>query len=415
MKKTIISVDKIFRKLWIAQLISLFGDVFYDVALVWYLIAKTGSALIAGGIAIASLIGRLIGSAIISQYIDRMKSRNVMIFADSARIIALLIAMLFMSRGDPAIYVYYIISFIISFLTACFTPARAKSITEIVVEGDLPNANAFDSLSTAIVQILSWALGGVAVALFGVSVCLVIDMFSFLVSLILVVRTKWQEMKSEFSKRREIAILKVKRIVSKSRQLRSIVCFEMIYILCMGFYWASLPLKISNIGDSFHYGLQGASFGVGALITSFYLGTRKNRKIGQIYLTGISFHLLGNLLAAFTGNPYMFISLIFIGGLGSSYWQTGKVSLYQMLVSQKDYGKTISTIELLSSMLLIPAWVLGAWLSDVTSPSIIMISACIIQLITFIIFRLKTDVHRKLVRDITQQVKGDKLGYEPNI
>ena len=48
--------NKTFLKLWIGNLASGFGDVLYDVAVVWYITEKTGSATKAGGVALAVML-----------------------------------------------------------------------------------------------------------------------------------------------------------------------------------------------------------------------------------------------------------------------------------------------------------------------------------------------------------------------
>lgn len=384
-KVNILRENPVFTKIWLAQLISLFGDVFYDVAIVWYLVEKTGSALLAGGIAICSLFGKIFGSAIISQHIDKMATRKTMLFADILRatiIIGVLISMLFF---DLHLIIYYLLSFIISFLTACFTPARGKSITETVKTEDIPNANAYDSLSVAIAQILSWILGGVIVAVFGVTVALVIDVLSFVISALFIFSAKWTSIVN-FVKtaKKNIELVNAFRIIKKSQVLKSVVIFELLYMFMMGFYWASLPIKIEEIGNGFFYGLQGAAFGVGALITSLFLKQRINKRIGTLYLIGIFMNIAGNLSAATSQFIYIFMLGVFVAGMGYSYWQVAKNSLFQLNTSKTDLGKVLSVIEMLTSLILVPAWALGGYLSDIFSPTTVMSAAAILQAIAFI-------------------------------
>lgn len=389
---SIILKNKTYMKIWLAQLISLFGDIFYDVAIVWYLIEETGSALVAGGIAIFSILGKLVGSFFINKFIDAYPSRKIMVLADLIRGVILLFIINFIGKYEISVYTFYFLSFVITFLTACFTPARNKSVVEIVDKNDITNANAFDGISSSIVQILSWGLGGYVVSQFGVKITLIIDCISFFVSLGLIYSAAWvctTEVKEHI---KESSILKSMNIIKSNYILKNIVLFEVLYLTMLGLYWSSLPLKIDNIGNAFYYGLQGTAFGIGSLITAMYISKLKVSKIGLMYVVGIIIHLFGNFIGGISGNINIFIFGVFIAGLGSSYWEIARTSVYQTSVNKLDYGKTISFIEILSSFSLMVSWVIGGYLADKYTPSIVMTIACVLQLILFLILIVPTKI-----------------------
>ncbi len=68
-----------FTLLWTAQAISTFGDALYDVALLWYVLDATRSAVAASGIAVGATLGRLLGSLSASALLDRVSPRRVML------------------------------------------------------------------------------------------------------------------------------------------------------------------------------------------------------------------------------------------------------------------------------------------------------------------------------------------------
>lgn len=389
---SVVLKNKTYMKIWLAQLISLFGDIFYDVAVVWYLIEETGSALVAGGIAIFSILGRLVGSFFINKFIDSHPSKKIMVLADLIRGVILLFVVIFIGRYEVSVYAFYFLSFIITFLTACFTPARNKSVVEMVDKNDITNANAFDGISNSIVQILSWGLGGYVVSKFGVKITLIIDCISFFVSLSLIYSAVWvctTEVKEHI---RESSILKSINIIKDNYILKNVVLFEVLYLTMLGFYWAALPLKIDNIGNAFYYGLQGTAFGIGSLITAIYISKSKVSKIGLMYVVGILVHLFGNLIGGVTNYINLFILGVFIAGLGNSYWEISRTSLYQTNINKLDYGKTISFIEILSSFSLMLSWIIGGYLADKYTPSAVMTLACVLQLIILFILIIPTKI-----------------------
>lgn len=407
-RDSIIKSNSVFFNIWIAQLISTFGDVFYDVAIVWYLVERTGSALLAGGVAIFSLLGKLLGSAIISQRIDIYKTRHIMIVVDLLRGMILIGVLISMHFVELPIIGFYILAGVISFLTACFTPARSKSITEIVSTSDLTQANSIDGMSGALVQILSWILGGFVVATFGVFFTLALDAISFFLSLFFVLKSSWKSVISREKKEKsKIEIIQGIKIISKNKILMNVLLFELFYMCMMGFYWASLPIKISDIGNAFYYGFQGAAFGVGFLITSVYLSGKKIVNIGKIYIVGLIVHLVGNFGACISSYISLFVFGVFIAGLGNSYWQVAKTTIIQTNTKISDLGKVVTVLELFSSICLIPAWIIGGYLADKYSPTIVMMSVGFLQMIGLAILTTYKSLRGLKLGNVSSKLQAD--------
>src|SRR5437763_3852924 len=78
--------NRTFGLLWASQAVSTLGDVVYDVALLWYVLESTGSALAAGGIAVGATAGRFLGGLSAAAVLDRFPVRRIMLGADLARL-----------------------------------------------------------------------------------------------------------------------------------------------------------------------------------------------------------------------------------------------------------------------------------------------------------------------------------------
>ena len=74
-----------FVALWLGQAASRFGDTLYDLALLWYVLEATGSALAAGGVFVAAGGGRLLGSLVASVLLDRLAGRQIMLTVEIVR------------------------------------------------------------------------------------------------------------------------------------------------------------------------------------------------------------------------------------------------------------------------------------------------------------------------------------------
>jgi len=367
--------NRTFFKLWLSQIFASFGDSFYDVAIVWHLVETTGSALLAGGIAISGTVGRLLGSSFIAQKVDLWCTRKLMFVTAILRGFMLLIVAVLIGYVRLPIMVFYIISFTTVFLNACSSSAQRKSISEVVEKEELVNANASFGVSFSFVQITSWALGGVVVATFGVIFALLINAGTTFLSALLIWMAKWKSMISEQkNKESKIQIVEgIKLIHGAKNKVQLIVIVEMICIFMMGFYWAAFPLLIDEISNAVGYGLQGAAFGVGCLITSVYLArSKKIKKLGLAYVLGAIIYAVGAIVSASIPHIAVFIFGVFISGLGNSFWTTGRQTIFHLSIPTEEVGKVFAIFDLFTSLFLIPAWILGGYLADTFSPTLVM-------------------------------------------
>ena len=376
-----------FFKLWLSQLLASFGDSFYDVAIVWHLIETTGSALLAGGIAISGTIGRLIGSSYIAQKVDLWCTRKVMLVTAVLRGIMLLVVVGLISYVAVPLIVFYIISFTTVFLNACSSAAQRKSISEVVEKAQLVNANASFGVSFSFVQITSWALGGIVVAVFGVVFALLINAGTTLLSALLIWVAKWKSVTSLQVEDNKAQIAEGLRLIRNAKnKVQLIVIVEVACIFLLGFYWAAFPLLIDEISNAIGYGMQGAAFGVGCLITSIYLArSRKLKKLGLAYVFGIIFYAIGVIVSAAIPHIAVFIFGVFISGLGNSFWSTGRQTIFHLSIPTEDVGKVFAIFDLLTSLFLIPAWILGGYLADTFSPTLVMMGVGVTMFVILMI------------------------------
>ena len=389
--KNLFKNNQIFFKLWLSQIAASFGDSFYDVAIVWHIVQLTESALLAGGIALTGMVGRMAGSSFISQKVDVWHTRQIMLVAGILRGILLLTVVGLISFTTIPISGFYGISFIIAFLNSCASAAQRKSISEIVAKEDLVNANASFGVAFSLVQITSWALGGVVVNILGVILALIINAVTTIASAILIASSSWKSMRQNGKATAKVGVLEGLSVIRNStKSVKLVVILELISLFLMGFYWAAFPLLVHEISNAVGYGLQGAAFGVGCLITSVYLARNKHlKKLGLAYLWGVIFYAIGVVVSATISHIAIFIFGVFISGLGNSFWETARQTILHLSIPTEDVGKVFAVFELLIHLCLIPAWLLGGFLADTFSPRLVMMVVGITML-TLLLFALQS-------------------------
>lgn len=367
--------NKTFLKLWIGNLASGFGDVLYDVAVVWYITEKTGSATKAGGVALAVMLGKILGGLSVSFSINRIPSKYIMVGSDLIRVLALgYLWYAFHHNPSLDLMYFYIIGFFIAFFTAWFSPVRNKIIPVIIKDPELlVKANTFDGSSGAIIMISSWFLGGIIVALFGIYDTIIVDLFTFVISTLMVLWAKWEDDIKDIADTSFRKTINSYKELKKNKLLTKIVSVETLYLILCGFFWAAIPIKIKELGGGATlFGLQGSFFGLGFLLSSIYFGYKKNINIGKTYKNGISIHWLGNFLASISWLPIGWIVGVFIAGLGNTPYAVSRQTIYQTQTNTENRGNFYAIIEMLSNAVLFPAWLLGSILTDQWSATQVM-------------------------------------------
>jgi MFS family permease len=167
-----------FRALWLAQLLSVAGDQLARVALTLLVFGQTGSSLLAAATFAASVIPTALGGVALAGIADRLPRRTVMISCDLAR--AALVAVMTL----PGVPVWALIGllFLVTLASAPFSSARAALYPDILAGDRYPVGTAITLTTLQFAQVIGFGAAGVAVGLFGVRSCLMVDALTYVCS-----------------------------------------------------------------------------------------------------------------------------------------------------------------------------------------------------------------------------------------
>lgn len=174
--------------LWSGQIVAKFGESLFLLALPFLALDLTGSSAITGLVQMSSYLPILLFGLFAGTYIDRTSRRAVMLIADLARAVLVLIV--------PALFFLHLLSawwlavvaFAISAFSAFFVPARNAAIPELVTgslyerEVALLKANSLVQTSEQIAFLLSPLAVGVLAQVMPPAYLLGITTLTFLVS-----------------------------------------------------------------------------------------------------------------------------------------------------------------------------------------------------------------------------------------
>lgn len=166
------------RRLWLAQIISVFGDFLAIFAVLSYVSFNLhATAAQVTGISVSFIIPFAVIGPVAGVFVDRWNVKRTMIASDLIRA-ALALALVFAG----SLFQVYAILFLLSAVSAFFVPAQTVTLRTIVPREGLLAANSLVQQAFQIMRIVSPALAGAMVGWFGASSCYYVDCATFIIS-----------------------------------------------------------------------------------------------------------------------------------------------------------------------------------------------------------------------------------------
>jgi MFS family permease len=176
-----------FRLLWLAQVISDFGDSLTNLALLIFVNQVTGSTAALATMAIALALPQVTFGLLAGVYVDRWNRKRVMIGADLLR--GLLVLGFVGATLTDQLWLMFVIGFVQASIGTFFTPARGALMPHLVPRQGLLAANSLTQMSRIVAGVAGTAAAGAVIGLAGlVWPVFLVDALTFLVSALLVSR-----------------------------------------------------------------------------------------------------------------------------------------------------------------------------------------------------------------------------------
>jgi DHA3 family macrolide efflux protein-like MFS transporter len=166
------------RRLWLAQLVSIFGD-FLAIFAVFSLVTFQlhGTATQVSMILVAYMLPLAVVSPLAGVYVDKWNVKWTMIASDLVR--GVLVLVLVFVRDLNAIYCIFLA---LSTVSSFFVPAQSVAVRALAPAAGLMAVNGLMSQAVQGSQIISPAIAGLLVQWFGANACFLLDSFSFFFS-----------------------------------------------------------------------------------------------------------------------------------------------------------------------------------------------------------------------------------------
>lgn len=272
-------VTRDFGALWWGQLISQVGDGLTKVALLWFVLQLTGSALDMAVVGVLQTVPPLVLSPLLGVYLDVLSKKHVMLAADLARATVLAAIPTLHALDALTLEGLYGLVFLNAIVSTAFGPALAAAVPELVSASHLMTANALIHSTTNVGVLVGPALGGVLIVMLAPPSVLYIDAVTFLVSAgcLLLIRAPLRDGSRACPTSLLTATQHLRAglrfVLVHQRALRALLAATGLYTLGAGSFVYLLPLVVRDRlqAGSIELGWLWSALGAGMLAVSLAL------------------------------------------------------------------------------------------------------------------------------------------------
>ncbi|MBE5778117.1 MAG: MFS transporter [Clostridiales bacterium] len=186
-KKSIFSSLRSFLALWGSQSVSSMGTAMTEYALIVWSYGQRGSASSVTLLTLSSFLPTILFRFLAGAIADRWDKKRIMLLADFVAACGTVVIFALHSASMLQIWHLYVINFLLSLMNSFQVPAAYVATSLLVPKEHYTRTGGLQSISGAIVSILSPALGGLVLARGGLAAVLVIDLCTFAVALLTLV------------------------------------------------------------------------------------------------------------------------------------------------------------------------------------------------------------------------------------
>ena len=378
--------NKDFFFLWLAQIISQFGDRMNQMALIGLIAHRMpGSAVGLAKLLSFTIIPVFLVGPIAGVYVDRWDRRVTLIICDVLRgLLVFTIPFVFMAQ-DSMIPIYLVV-FLAFCLSRFYVPAKMSIVPDLVDKEDLLIVNSLLSVTGMIAFVFGCAFGGFLVERIGARGGFIIDAVTFFVSAFLVLFIR-PRVKLSLSRRRMIStsremisifkksvIEEMKDGVAylfRQKEIRFTISMLFILFSAAGAIYVVIIVFIQQSFGSVtkDLGVLAVCLGVGLFLGAISYG-RWGEKISAFRMIFISLILGGIALILFaltvekTKNLFTALALAWLIGLIIGPIFIASNTIVHQVSDHQMRGKVFSGLEMVIHFAFLIAMLVSSYLSD---------------------------------------------------
>lgn len=367
-----------FVRVWSAASISIFGSLITRIALPLVAILTLGS----GAIEVAILRGLDLGVTLLfglvaGAWVDRLRRRPVLIWADLGRAILLGSVPVAFALGVLTFAQLLIVTGLAAILTTFFDAADNAYLPTIVERDRLVDANSALAASGSAAEFMAFGISGFLVQILTAPIAIAVDAVTYLASAVLLGTIRQPEPPPPKPEDREPVVTEIRvglSIVRHSPILRAFVGAQMALAALWGVFGATFflfvldDLQLSPAVLGVVAGVGGASSFIGAVVAS---RTTARWGIGPVAIGAMLLSALGNAFIplAPAGLPLVAVACLVMQQLVAdsavTVYDITEVSVRQTLVHDRALGRVASTFKVAAMLAQLVATLAAGVLAEV--------------------------------------------------
>ncbi|MCK5868313.1 MAG: MFS transporter, partial [Candidatus Thalassarchaeum sp.] len=287
-----------FRRLLVGNGVNMMGSSIFIIGMSWT-VAQIGGPKMFGLIWTAYFLGHLPLLLYGGMVVDRMPRRTVALIADLSQAVLVTLGIIALLAGFDEIKTLLVVTFLTGGATAFSIPAIGALVPDLVEEDLLPQANALRGVAMTAAWMLGPLIGGFTVGLWGIEVCLLIDVVTFIFSgAVLWTISEIPVVRDEEAGDLREEVVEAWAFVKTQPWLFAGILMFMIWHIGDSAIEIGVPFIIENKGlGANEYGLFGAVGALGAMAGSILGGIRPipkevRGKVFYIFIGGIAWCML---------------------------------------------------------------------------------------------------------------------------
>jgi MFS family permease len=372
----LVSQNQNYRRLWLSQVVSNFGD-WFGILAVYALITKySDSEFLLGLIIVVKMMSLASFSPFAGYITDRFNRRRLMMLCDLVRGAIVLGLLLVVSY--ETLWLAYVLTAMQMMFSAIFEPAKTSSIPNVTTEKELVDANVLSAASWSIIFTIGMGFGGLATAWLGTDLVFIINALSYVLSAWFIYRAVIPQKKMEEAERKRTRnpLTGIKEgfryLFDNHHVLRPTLakgCFTMLLggLTYMLILVSEEVLLMGSVGLGLLYSARGVGTGIGPVI-----GRRIfNRERDWVQAMGYSMMFAGAMytVVGMTTSLAVMLLFVFIAHAASGANWVMSTVLLQRRTPDTYRGRIFSTEWLLftltqSASVMTASWILeNDWLS----------------------------------------------------
>jgi predicted MFS family arabinose efflux permease len=376
-----LSRHEVFRRLWLASVVSSVGQWMQSVALGWLAIVLTDSPAFVGIVTFAAGIPFVIVAPLGGSLIDRFDRRRLMLVCQALAILVALAVAVDVIGGFVQPWHLLAAAVLNGSLLALLSPTQQSLVPALVPREDLTNAIGLMSAGMNLSRVAGPSVAGVVIGTVGIGETFLIQAVALAVSFALVLQIVLPPRPPRATGNR--GVFDGIRLIATRPDLRGLFLLAAIPTLLVFPYIGFLNVFARDI---LHIGAEGlgllmATSGLGAVAGSLLVATRGRTEgvgrqlIGMTVVYGIV--IVG---VAFSRSLWLSLPLMFLGGLLGAATMSGNNALLQHRVSDEMRGRVMGAYMLTWGLMPLGALPMGLLADRIGTPGAVAVGALLSSL-----------------------------------